>query len=201
MEADQSPFRVLFVCTGNICRSRIAEQAFRGRFSNEDVEFSSAGVGALVGMGMPPQAGAVSKGLGGVSDGRVARALTRDLIADADLVVAMSREHRSDVVRMLPRASRSTFTLRELARLLESLVLDTDVGPRTGTSTSDTLRSSVARVAARRGYADQPSHPEDDDVIDPFRRSQETYDLCGAQIGDAITRTISSISILAERWR
>ncbi|WP_213814528.1 low molecular weight phosphatase family protein [Glaciihabitans sp. dw_435] len=191
-------FRVLFVCTGNICRSRIAEQVFRTRFGSANIEFSSAGVGALIGMAMPVQAQAASHHLGGDDDGHVAQRLTRDLVADADVVIALTRAHRSEIVRTLPRAGRSAFTLRELARVLASFVNDPDAGaPVESSSLVDILRSYVPLVAAQRGYAEQPESAVDDDVIDPFRQSQEIYDLCEQQIGNAVAQIEASISRLA----
>ena len=50
--------------------------------------------------------------------GFVAQQLTRELVRDASLVLALTRKHRSAVVRLEPAALRRTFTLRELARLL-----------------------------------------------------------------------------------
>ena len=185
----EQPFRVLFVCTGNICRSPIAEQVFRSLYAQPWVQFTSAGVHALVGRPMPEQAAAISSGLGADPSHHAATQLTPAIVADADLIVAMAREHRSEVVRMLPRANRYTFTLRELARLTESLA--TDFRPEmidVSESKPGQLRLLVPLVAGRRGLAEPAESPSDDDVIDPFRRSQEIYDQSEDEIVDAIRR-------------
>lgn len=57
-------------------------------------------------------------GAGIATRGFVAQQLTRELVRDASLVLALTRKHRSAVVRLEPAALRRAFTLRELARLL-----------------------------------------------------------------------------------
>jgi protein-tyrosine phosphatase len=203
MSYSPDQFRVLFVCTGNICRSAIAEQVFRARYGSDAVAFASAGTGALVGAPMPEQAALISRHLGGEPEWHAGQQLTKEFVASADLVIALTRDHRSDVVRTLPRANRYTFTLREVARVLESYEADPSAVPPlrgAGVSLADTLRSAVPILAAQRGYAAAPASPGDDDVIDPFRRSQEIYDLSGAQISDAIDRIAYAIEVLKHRF-
>jgi protein-tyrosine phosphatase len=188
------PLRVLFVCTGNICRSAIAEQVFRTRYGSDNIEFSSAGTGALVGNGMPLEAAEISRQLGGVPDAHIARQLTREMIAESDLVIALSREHRSAVVRSHPRANRYAFTLRELARVLEahSESARPTLIPRTATAAVGILRDAIPIISSQRGYAGRPAVPDDDDVIDPYRREQAIYDRSGREIGEAV-ETITSV--------
>jgi protein-tyrosine phosphatase len=198
MTENTGPLRVLFVCTGNICRSAIAEQVFRARYRGENIEFSSAGVGALVGRGMPEQAAEISRKLGGVPDAHAARQITKEMIAESDLVIALSREHRSEIVRTHPRSNRYTFTLREFARVLESYAGDSEAKPipRTAAAAVGVFRDAVPIIASQRGFAAQPASPEDDDVIDPYRREQEVYDRSGREISDAVDRITSVIAQL-----
>lgn len=90
---------VLFVCTGNICRSPLAEALLR-RVATErglEVEVSSAGTGAWD--NAPASEGAYlvafEKGLD-LSSHR-ARLLTREVVQEADLVLTMARHHRARV--------------------------------------------------------------------------------------------------------
>ena len=109
---------LLTVCTGNICRSPLAEALLRERLAPLDVRVSSAGTRALVGYGMTPEAAqlAADYGVPEVAAHR-ARFLTEGLLETPDLILAMSREHRRAIVDLAPRRLRSTFTLREFARL------------------------------------------------------------------------------------
>jgi len=194
VDSTDLPFRVIFVCTGNICRSPIAEQVFRSIYPSQSVQFSSAGVHALAGHPMPGQAAAISTRLGGKPDQHAGRQLTPRILADADLVVALSRGHRSEIVRTLPRANRYTFTLRELARLLESLTREFQPSMVDASlSVADRLRSVVPLIAGERGRATPPESPEEDDVIDPYRRSQSIYDQTEDEIVDSVSRIYQSV--------
>ena len=196
-------FRVLFVCTGNICRSPVAEQVARERFGRYGVEVSSAGTRAIDGDIMPQQAEAISRGLGADPSRHRAERLDIEKIEKADLVIAMEREHRSSIVRAVPRASRYTFTLRELARVLDNVASESgvDVHKPEGVTLAAHLRSLVPVVAARRGFAEQPAKPEYDDVSDPYRRSQQVYDRSGEQIAQAFASIAESINQLTAASR
>jgi protein arginine phosphatase len=91
---------VLFVCTGNICRSPLAasllERALQER-GLEDVTVTSAGTGAWD--GAPASEGAYLIGLERGLDlsGHRARLLTRELVEEADLILTMARHHRARV--------------------------------------------------------------------------------------------------------
>jgi protein arginine phosphatase len=90
---------VLFVCTGNICRSPLAasllERALKDR--HLEVEVTSAGTGAWD--GAPASEGAYLVGLERGLDlsGHRARLLTRELVEEADLILTMARHHRARV--------------------------------------------------------------------------------------------------------
>ena len=112
--------RILIVCTGNICRSPLAEQLLRQNLTAAGIDavVTSAGTRAMTGSAMTPEAAALSSQYGASNTDHVARQLTEKLIADADLVLTATRDHRRDVVTMLPKATRYTFTLNQFARLV-----------------------------------------------------------------------------------
>jgi protein arginine phosphatase len=91
---------VLLVCTGNICRSPLAEallvRALKDRTMN-GVTVGSAGTGAWD--GAPASEGAYLVGLERGLDlsGHRARLLTRELVDSADLILTMARHHRARV--------------------------------------------------------------------------------------------------------
>jgi len=91
---------VLLVCTGNICRSPLAEAMLLRTLKERGIEgvtVTSAGTGAWD--GAPASEGAYLVGLERGLDlsGHRARLLTRELVEDADLILTMARHHRARV--------------------------------------------------------------------------------------------------------
>lgn len=184
-----SRLTILTVCTGNICRSPLAEVLLRAELEPLGVRVHSAGTHALVGHGMPEPALdlAVQEGADPeVAAAHQARYLVEPLLADADLILTMAREHRSHVVKMMPNRLRRTFTVREFARLASTL---TDEEARAaaeaaGDSPRERFAAVLRAVNDQRGIT--PSSGDEDDVIDPYRRSRETYARSAAELTPAL---------------
>ena len=182
-------FRVLMVCTGNICRSPIAAQVLReGLWDVHELSIRSAGVAALEGDQMTEQAKAISRHNGGNPIAHVAHRLDADDVREADLLLTMTREQRAAVVRMVPAASRRVFTLREFARLeavVDQRKLDAAVAQH-GDNAMERFAAAVDLVASRRGFLPLLDNPNEDDVVDPYGRSDATYARSAAQLLPAV---------------
>ena len=97
-----------------------------------------------------------------------ARRLVREHLAEADLVLAMTAEHRDAVAAMDAQAIARTFTLKELVSLLEDLPAQ----ERAGDPASLASRVAEADAHRRAGFA---GNPHDQDVADPIGHPVETY--------------------------
>ncbi len=163
-------FRVLFVCIGNICRSPLGERLLAARLAGADVEVSSAGVGAVVGAPMSPEAAAHLEAYGGSADGFAARQLTDAMVRDSDLVLTATTDIRARVLEDNPGALRRTFTVRELAALL------------------DVVPPNADRVALVRSAAEERSRAalEDYDIPDPYRHGEEAHAEAAAAMAAAV---------------
>lgn len=172
-------FSVLMVCSGNLCRSPIAEQLLRARTSGYPISISSAGTIADDGKPMPDEAAAISRRYGGDPSNHYSRLLSEAQLRDADLVLTATRAHRSAVVQMLPRMSRRAFTMNEFARLAAGL-------PEAGAELWLDPAGVVDAVRSLRGFVAPPESPDDDDLEDPYRRPLEVYEAVGARIHEQI---------------
>jgi protein-tyrosine phosphatase len=185
------PIRILTVCTGNICRSPVAERLLRtglhqvrpGAFRVE-----SAGTRAMVGEPVQPSSADIIRTYGGTPDGFAARQLTPQILRDTDLVLTMAARHRGEVLQMDASLLRRTFTIREFARMLEVLEHkdseQKDSGQKDRTEQDGTQdpaqdlaafwRGLPARAAAVRHLA-LAEDASANDVVDPYRRGEEMY--------------------------
>ncbi|MET0802183.1 MAG: hypothetical protein ABWZ53_13580 [Actinomycetota bacterium] len=180
---------ILVVCSGNICRSPIAEGLLRdalvSRFGSEAPIVSSAGTIAVE--GALPSDGSVTAAAERGSDiaAHRARRLTRDLAGAADLVVGMAGEHR-EWLADAPEIAGRTFTLKELVRLLGSLP---PAAPGAG---PDILPERVAEASDARagGFA---GNPLDEDIADPLGMPLQTYRAVAWELDEWIDRLLDGL--------
>lgn len=107
---------VLFVCTGNTCRSPMAEGLCR--MLNEDkkgnVVALSAGLHAFPGAPVSRESVLAVKEFVDISDHR-ARGLSVDFVNAADVIVTMTEQHKQAVQQLFPEYEKRLMTIRELA--------------------------------------------------------------------------------------
>jgi protein-tyrosine phosphatase len=181
--------RILTVCTGNVCRSPLAERLLQAGFDEicpDAVEVRSAGTHALVGSSAEPGSRAIASALGASLAGFTARQLTTPMLTEADLVLALATEHRSAILQLAPSAFRKTFTLREFARVLEGTALE-DAGAGVSAVRHAWL-ATISDAAARR----QAGAAADDDVTDPFRQGPEVYRTMAEELVPAVDAILTA---------
>lgn len=99
MSSSRPRLNVLFVCTGNTCRSPLAVAALRAELGEDakEVEISSAGTGATPGSPASEGSRQVAAAAGFDLSGHRSRQITREAVQAADLVFVMSPAQRSAV--------------------------------------------------------------------------------------------------------
>src|SRR5512144_2870113 len=149
----------------------------------------SAGTWGHVGSPMEPHAVTALGEVGMTCDDFAARELSEQMVAGADLLLAMTREHRAAVVTLQPRASRRTFTLREFNRLCAAVDPERlptgDVVERAG--------ALVAAAAAARGSL-PPVPQQADDVPDPYGAPLALFRDAVALIADTLARPLDLLA-------
>lgn len=183
MSAPGAPFRVLHVCTGNVCRSPMAERLTRAglqaRLGDGADRLLVESAGTWGHSGSPMEAHALTTleryGVDG-SDFR-ARELVAEHVVAADLVLAATRDHRAASVVLHPRAAARTFTLREFARLTGAV----DPADLPHGDVAERGRALVRAAAAERGRVVAQT-PADDDLADPYHAPASTFAACAALV-------------------
>lgn len=120
--------RILIVCTGNVCRSPMAEGVLRSLVAREAwgdrVDVRSAGTWAAPGAAASANAVKVAGSAGVDIENHRSTPLTRSLIQGADLILCMEPAHVEEIVHADPAAAAKTFLL--------TLYADAEDGARTG---------------------------------------------------------------------
>lgn len=205
-------FGILFVCTGNLCRSVIAERLARrglcARLGPAACWFrvTSAGTAGLDGCPVHPYTAEALSWLGADADGVASHALTAADVDAADLILAAGQEHRDAVVAMRPRASRRAYLLREFARLAayasaaapgrpaaDQLAADHLAADQLAADhlAADQARHLVAGVAQLRGLVPYVE-PAEDEIADPATNSAAFLD-CARAIDTAVSQALDAL--------
>jgi protein-tyrosine phosphatase len=180
MPADpDGAFGVLFVCTGNICRSPTAEALARrelARYPGAPIQLSSAGSHALEGNLAASRSMLAASSRGASLERHFARELTRRRVRAADLILCMAAEHRPFVLSHDRAAASKTFLLASFARVA---------------SQWDWLATSPADLVtlAAEHAREQPG----DDIDDPLGQSAQAYAACAERLDSLVTPVIAAL--------
>lgn len=153
------------MCTGNICRSPIAERlaaAYSARLQVRGIQASSAGTRARAAERIHDNAASVLAALGGDASNFSAQRLTPKIAHGADLILTMTVALRDEVLEVAPQRLHRTFTMSEAAQI-----------------GSDYRVDSFSDVALLRPQLDPCAQV---DIPDPMGRGPEFFAMVGGRI-------------------
>lgn len=186
---------ILFVCTGNTCRSPMAEGMLRKLAEGRGIslEVRSAGVAAVEGMPISSHAGTVLRDQQ-IEECHSSKPLSTDLVEWADMILTLTLSHKQYAIRQFPYAADKVHTLKEYVENDEQVLRDLQE--------QDSLLASMEMTRSLGGELQEqdkvrlielrqriPSF----DISDPFGGSLEDYEATAAEIRLALFRLLDKL--------
>lgn len=186
---------ILFVCTGNTCRSPLAEGMFRQLAEREglDVTVASAGISAMNGMDIAAHSKHILAEKG-IHDDMSSSALTEEAVEEAALILTMTLDHKRHIIERFTQAVDKVFTLKEYVeddKAVLKLIADKEK-LEAELQMKQSLSKDITDEERMKLYEMERSMP-DYDVLDPIGGSLADYEQCAAEIEESLLKLVNKL--------
>ena len=177
--------KILFVCTGNICRSAMAELLFNHHARQQGLEIKahSSGTNAISGNSATDLAVDVLADRGIDLKDHRAQQLTSDQIVDSQIVIAMTRQHEAAIAKEDQLARSRTFLTGEISRI------GSQIRPLKSQNLTDWLQ---VLNEARGGH--MTTGRLRDEIADPWGQPRDVYEQTAKRLEGHIIHLVRLLS-------
>lgn len=186
---------ILFVCTGNTCRSPMAEGMLRDLIDKQglQIQVHSAGVSANEGLSISEHTARILKDKG-IANQLTSKAVTEQGIEAADLILTMTTSHKRYLIERFPQIVDKAYTLKEYVAddpavmdlIQERKELIAELQMKLALSQEITKEEQERLIALEQ---DMPNY----DVMDPYGGSMEDYRRCADEIEACLIKLLRKI--------
>ena len=177
--------KVLFVCTGNICRSPMGELMFPLFFHDASVTADSAGVLGLINNPIDPSSERLMNQDGIEASSFRSKRLTPQLAMRSDLILCFTEHQRKKIVELAPRSRSRTFLLTDFADLC-TYCRDNNM------IHGDTLENRLDSVLGNASLV-RPMLPKAREIDDPYQQEFPAFKTAHEQIGEAFASIAAAL--------
>lgn len=169
--------KVLFVCTGNICRSPMGELMFPLFFHDDSIISDSAGIQGLIDNPIDPSSAQFMQQDGIDASAFRSKRLTPQIAMSNDLILCFTEHQRKKIVEIAPRSRSRTFLLTNFADLCSYSNSNNMI-------TGGTLEKRLDSVIKNASLI-QPLLPPTQEIDDPYRKNLSAFKTVHQQIGES----------------
>lgn len=177
--------KVLFVCTGNVCRSPMGELMFPLFFHDDSIVTDSAGVRGLIDNPIDPSSARLMEQDDIDASAFRSKRLTPQIAMGSDLILCFTEHQRKKIVELAPRSRSRTFLLTDFADLCTYCRENNLIQ---GDTLEDRLDSVLVNASLVR-----PMLPPAREIDDPYRKDFPAFETAHEQIGEAFANIAAAL--------